>query len=107
VKKKCKLYADNASERVKLFVKAFCAQDYTSEQAFVSQAKSLFISGTKLLNAIKSKKESMKWETLPINFLKPYCLSTAEKLQAIEIPLQGLQIVLSNLNSFHHNNIRG
>ncbi|GJR33348.1 hypothetical protein Tco_1109580 [Tanacetum coccineum] len=56
VKKKCKLYADNASERVKLFVKAFCAQDYTSEQAFVSQAKSLFISGTKLLNAIKSKK---------------------------------------------------
>ncbi|PWA59284.1 hypothetical protein CTI12_AA389400 [Artemisia annua] len=100
VKKKCKLYADNASERVKLCVKAFCAQDHTSAQAFISQAKSLSISGTKLLNAIKSKKESMKWETLPINLLKPYCINTAEKLQAMEMPLQGLQIALNNFNSF-------
>ncbi|KAL8252877.1 hypothetical protein R6Q59_036570 [Mikania micrantha] len=100
VKKKCKLYADNALEIVKLCVKAFCAKDDTSAQAFVSQAKSLTIKGTKLLNAIKDKKESMKWETLPINFLKPYCMKTAEKLQATEMPIKGLLIALHNIHSF-------
>ncbi|XP_024980917.1 uncharacterized protein LOC112517774 [Cynara cardunculus var. scolymus] len=100
VKKKCKLYVDNASERLKLCVKAFCAQDNISAQAFASQANSLSINGTKLLNAINSKKESMKWETLPIEFLKPYCMNTAEKLQAVEIPVKGLQIALHHLHSF-------
>ncbi|KAI3732818.1 hypothetical protein L1987_64027 [Smallanthus sonchifolius] len=100
VKKKCKLYADNGSEMVKLCVDAFCAKDDTSAQAFVSQAKSLTIKGRKLLNAIKSKKESMKWETLPINFLKPYCMKTAEKLQDTEMPIQGMLIALSNIHSF-------
>ncbi|KAM0067257.1 hypothetical protein Hdeb2414_s0002g00058871 [Helianthus debilis subsp. tardiflorus] len=100
VKKKCKLYADNASEMVKLCVKAFCANDDTSAQAFVSQAKSLSIKGSKLLNAIKSKKESMKWETIPINFLKPYCMKTAEKLQETEMPIQGMLIALQNIHPF-------
>ncbi|KAI3678349.1 hypothetical protein L6452_37637 [Arctium lappa] len=100
VKKKCKLYADNASERLKLCVKAFCAEDTTTAQAFASQANSLSINGTKLLNAINSKKESMKWETLPIEFLKPYCMKTAEKLQAMEMPIQGLQIALHHIHSF-------
>nr|XP_043638236.1 uncharacterized protein LOC122609242 [Erigeron canadensis] len=101
VKKKCKIYADNASQRVNLCVKAFCAKDNTSAQAFVSQTKPLTISGTKLLNAIKSKKESINWETLPIDFLKPYCLlKTTEKLQDIEMPIQGLQIALNDFHSF-------
>ncbi|KAJ9565299.1 hypothetical protein OSB04_001265 [Centaurea solstitialis] len=100
VKKKCKLYADNASERLKLCVKAFCAEDKTSAQAFASQANSLSISGTKLLNAINSKKESMKWETLPIEFLKPNCKNTAEKLQAMEMPVKGLQIALNHVHSY-------
>ncbi|XP_071741045.1 uncharacterized protein [Rutidosis leptorrhynchoides] len=100
VKKKCKLYAENASQRINLCVQAFCAQDNTSAQAFVSQAKSLTYNGTKLLNAIKSKKESMKWETLPIKFLKPYCFNTSEKLQDIEMPIQGLQIALNTFQTF-------
>ncbi|XP_023752997.1 uncharacterized protein LOC111901378 [Lactuca sativa] len=100
VKKKCKLYADNASERVELCVKAFCAEDNRRAHSFVSQAKSLSINGTKLLNAIKSKKESMKWETLPIEFLKPYCMNTAQKLEDIEMPIQGLEMGLSHFHSF-------
>ncbi|KAL4558251.1 hypothetical protein LXL04_036449 [Taraxacum kok-saghyz] len=101
VKKKCKLYADNASERVKLCVNAFCAEDNRSAHAFVSQVKSLAINGNKLLNSIKSKKESMKWETLPIEFLKPYRMNkTAEKLQDMEIPIQGLQMALCHFHSF-------
>ncbi|MFS7953620.1 hypothetical protein Hanom_Chr07g00620841 [Helianthus anomalus] len=67
VKKKCKLYADNASEMAKLCVKAFCANDDTSAQAFVSQAKSLSIKGSKLLNAIKSKKVRSKFHFVYIN----------------------------------------
>ncbi|XP_076946488.1 uncharacterized protein LOC143618021 [Bidens hawaiensis] len=100
VKKKCKLYADNASEMVKLCVKAFCEKDDTSAQAFVSQAQSLTTKGRKLLNAIKSKKESMKWETIPINFLKLYCMTTAEKLQETEMPIQGMLTALHNIKSF-------
>ncbi|KVH94601.1 hypothetical protein Ccrd_003319 [Cynara cardunculus var. scolymus] len=33
-------------------------------------------------------------------FLKPYCMNTAEKLQAVEIPVKGLQIALHHLHSF-------
>ncbi|KAI3750037.1 hypothetical protein L2E82_20661 [Cichorium intybus] len=99
VKKKCKLYANNASERVQLCVKAYCAEDNTNAHAFILQAKSLGISGTKLLNAIKSKQESVKWETLPIKLLKP-CVNTVEKLQDIEMPIQGLQMALCHIHSF-------
>lgn len=58
VKQNCKLFAENASERFNLFVKAFTAEDNSSALAFISQAKSLVKTGSKLLQDIKTKQVS-------------------------------------------------
>lgn len=52
VKQKCKVLAENASERLKHLVEAFCAEDTTSALASMSQAKSLAASGNKLLQSV-------------------------------------------------------
>jgi hypothetical protein len=57
VKQKGKLLAENASERLKLFVQAFCAEDGTSSLALISQAKSCG-TGTKFLQSIKRNQVS-------------------------------------------------
>lgn len=49
------MYTENTSERVKIFIKAFSAEDKTLPKAFISQAKSLNKTGNKLLQSIKSK----------------------------------------------------
>lgn len=49
------MYIENASERLKLFMKAFSAEDKASPKALISQAKSLNKTANKLLQAIKSK----------------------------------------------------
>ncbi|KAF2283422.1 hypothetical protein GH714_004117 [Hevea brasiliensis] len=53
VKENCKQLAENASERLKLYVKALCEKDSALALSSLSQAKSLTISGTKLLQSIK------------------------------------------------------
>ncbi|KAL3530727.1 hypothetical protein ACH5RR_010049 [Cinchona calisaya] len=96
VKKKSKLFTENASERFKLFMKAFSAEDNASAQTLILQAKSLTNTGTKLLRSIKSKQESMLWEILPVKFLRPYYKNPGAKLLDLEIPLRGMEIGLSN-----------
>ncbi|XP_038717511.1 uncharacterized protein LOC120010750 [Tripterygium wilfordii] len=95
VKQNCKLLADNDSERLKLLVKAFCAEDNILAQESVSQAKYLTVTGTKLLQSIKRYQESMKWEKLPFNFLRSYYINPSQKLQELEIPLRGMEMALT------------
>lgn len=52
-KKNCKLLAENCSERLKLFVKAVCAEDKAAASASISQAKLLTAAATKLHQSIK------------------------------------------------------
>ncbi|PHT34707.1 hypothetical protein CQW23_26507 [Capsicum baccatum] len=100
VKEKSRLFVENAAERINLFVKAFSAEDNTSALALISQAKSLVINGPKLLQAIKSKQESMKWERFPFKFLRPYGENPGEKFQEIQAPLRGMEIALENSSPF-------
>lgn len=51
----CRSYAENASERLNLLVKALCAKDNTTALEFILEAKSLLIPGAKLLSSIKQK----------------------------------------------------
>ncbi|TXG74021.1 hypothetical protein EZV62_002600 [Acer yangbiense] len=96
VKQNSKQLAENVSERLKLYVKAFCAEDNTSALASISQAKSLAIGATKLFQNIKRYQESMKWERLPFRFLRSYYMNPVEKLQDLEIPLRGMEMAVSN-----------
>lgn len=58
VKKKCELFAENASERVKLFGKAFCAEDQASALASLAQAKRLAAAGAKFIQSVKCRQVS-------------------------------------------------
>ncbi|XP_015078590.1 uncharacterized protein LOC107022504 [Solanum pennellii] len=100
VKQNCKLFAENASERFNLFVKAFTAEDNSCALAFISQAKSLVKTGSKLLQGIKTKQESMKWERFPFKFLRPYGENPGSRLQDVQIPLRGMEIALDNSPPF-------
>lgn len=100
VNKNWKLFTKNGSERLKLFVKAFSAEDNNSALGLILQAKSLVTTGTKLLRIIKSKQESMQWERLSFRFWLPHCNNPGEKLQDLETPLRGMEVALCNSTSF-------
>ncbi|KAL8115715.1 hypothetical protein AgCh_022275 [Apium graveolens] len=100
VKQSCKLIAENYSERLKLLVKALCEEDKKSALAFMSQAKSMSSTGTKLLQHIKSKQEIMQWERFGIKFLKPYCSTPGQRFQELETPLMGMSMALSSCQYF-------
>ncbi|CAN4098858.1 unnamed protein product [Withania somnifera] len=100
VKQNCKLFAENASERFNLFVKAFSSEDNTCALAFISQAKSLVKTGSNLLQGIKIKQESMKWERFPFKFLRPYGENPGSRFQDLQTPLRGMEIALDNSPPF-------
>lgn len=58
VKKSCRLYAENASDRLNHFVNALCAQDKVAALDSISDAKFLFKLGAKTLLSIKDKQVS-------------------------------------------------
>ncbi|KAK2657924.1 hypothetical protein Ddye_010976 [Dipteronia dyeriana] len=100
VKKTCRLYAENASQRLNLFVKAFCAQNNTAAQDLILQAKSLSEAVAKLLVNIKNKQKGMLWERPQSRFLKHNYIDPTEKLQELEIPIKGMELALTSCPSF-------
>ncbi|PON51453.1 P-hydroxybenzoic acid efflux pump subunit [Trema orientale] len=102
VKHNCQLFGENASERLKNLVKAFCAEDRSSALEAISQAKTLASTGTKLLQNVKRFQESMQWERPPLKCLKPCSLmmNPGDKMQDLEVPLRGLELALKNTPSF-------
>lgn len=101
VRNKGLLFKENFSQRLNLFVNAFCAENKASALASVSQAKSLAKTGSSLLQNIKIKQENMPWEK-PLNRLaKQYDMCPAARLQALETPLKGIELALtSSASSF-------
>ncbi|KAL6200150.1 hypothetical protein ACLB2K_029932 [Fragaria x ananassa] len=100
VKQNSKLLVENASERLKLFVKAFCAEDNASAIASISQTKSLASTATKLFQTIKRHQESMQWERLPLTLLRHSNFDPGNRLQGLETPLKGMEMALSSTPSF-------
>ncbi|KAJ6424969.1 hypothetical protein OIU84_025692 [Salix udensis] len=100
LKQNCGRLAENVSERLDLYVKAFCAEDNALALSYISQAKPLTIAGAKLLSSIKRYQESVKWERLPLKFLRNSNLNLGERLQELEIPLRGMEMALSTTSSF-------
>ncbi|XP_021716188.1 uncharacterized protein LOC110684092 [Chenopodium quinoa] len=96
VTKNSKLFVENATDRLKLFVKAFCAQDDVTSQALISQTRCLAGKAKKFIQCIKSKQESMQWERFPLKFIRPYCTNPGDRFQELETPLRGMDIALSN-----------
>ncbi|KAL3635803.1 hypothetical protein CASFOL_020350 [Castilleja foliolosa] len=100
VSENCLYYTENASERLKLYVKAFTAEDKATPKALISQAKSLNKPANKFLQIINSKQESMQWEIIPVKFFKSYDENPNEKLQNLETILRGMEKALENYSNF-------
>lgn len=103
VRQNCKLLAENASERLNLYVKALCAQDNALGFASISRAKLLNVNASKLLQSINRYQDGVKWERLPFKFLSSYYMNSKEKLGEIEMALRGMELALENISSFPHN----
>ncbi|CAM8975447.1 unnamed protein product [Rhodiola kirilowii] len=108
VKNKSQIYAENASQRLELYVKAYCRDhEGSSETSSITQAKSLSVTGQKLLHGIKHMQESMRWERLPFKFLRQYYIMPAAKLQELEDVLRGMDMIssmMSNISANANNN---
>ncbi|KAJ6895437.1 hypothetical protein NC651_021824 [Populus alba x Populus x berolinensis] len=96
LKLNCERLAENVSERLNLYVKAFCAEDNALALTSISQAKPLALAGAKLLQSIKRYQESVKWERLPLRFLRNLYLNPGERLRELEIPLRGMEMALTS-----------
>ncbi|KAK9755204.1 hypothetical protein RND81_01G009200 [Saponaria officinalis] len=96
VKHNSNLFAEIASERLKIFVKAFCAEDGVSSQAMISQAKWLAINANKFVRCIKARQESMYCEKFLVNFLRPYRKNPGDRLQELVTSLRGMEIAINN-----------
>ncbi|KAL5710916.1 hypothetical protein ACHQM5_021424 [Ranunculus cassubicifolius] len=101
VREKCNTLDENASERLDLYIKGFCAENKTEAQAYLSQAKSLGKMGRSLLQTIKLKQESMQWE-IPrcISSVFTYKVEPIDRLQTLETVLQGMEIALTSSSLF-------
>ncbi|KAG4216154.1 hypothetical protein ERO13_A01G223500v2 [Gossypium hirsutum] len=100
VRKICRFYAENASNRFNLLVEAFCAKGDMAAHNLITDARLLSKAGAKLIGSIKDKHEGMLWEKPWLRFLKPKRSDPGEKLKEMDMPIQGMEWALTNCTSF-------
>ncbi|CAH2054374.1 unnamed protein product, partial [Thlaspi arvense] len=98
--KGCKLYAENALERLNLFVEVMMARDNTTAQVFITKAASLSAAARNTLKSIKLHQERMVWERPDTKFLTRKQKHPEEKLQATEFLMRGMEMALGSCSSF-------
>ncbi|KAH7867326.1 hypothetical protein Vadar_031983 [Vaccinium darrowii] len=99
VNKLSRLYTQNASERFRLLMKAFSAQNTTIALETISQTKPLQETGAKLLQSIKLTQEGVQWERPQIR-PKPQFRKPGNRLQDIESQIRGMEMALTCCSSF-------
>ncbi|KAL3628617.1 hypothetical protein CASFOL_027663 [Castilleja foliolosa] len=100
VKKLCELYAENASERMYIYLKAFNAKDNKIKTELVLQAKATAEIGTKLLQNIKTLQEGIPWERPWSLYSENNNLINVEnRLQNIEVAIRAIENTLTDFPS--------
>ncbi|KAJ6913103.1 hypothetical protein NC651_015561 [Populus alba x Populus x berolinensis] len=94
-RKTCRLYVENASERLNIYVEGLTAQNKQAAADLLSRAKFLSVTGAKHLQTIKDTRGGMACEKPQIRKLNP-----GENLQDIEILMEGVEIALDSCPSF-------
>ncbi|ESQ49127.1 hypothetical protein EUTSA_v10020118mg [Eutrema salsugineum] len=98
--KGCKLYAENALERLNLFVEVMMARDNTTAQVLIARAASLSEAARNTLKSIKLHQERIAWERPDTRFLRGKQKHPVEKLQATEFLMRGMGMALGSCSSF-------
>ncbi|KAI3447679.1 hypothetical protein Pfo_004344 [Paulownia fortunei] len=96
VEKLCQLYAENASQRMNIYLRAFSARDNHKKMELTSQAKPLAETGAKLLQSIRILQEGMQWE-------RPwsrYLVGPGDRLQSMELKMRGIEYSLVSSSAF-------
>ncbi|GFP98371.1 hypothetical protein PHJA_001981000 [Phtheirospermum japonicum] len=99
VKKLCQVYAENASERMDIYLKAFNAKDHQTKTELVFQAKPIAEIGTKLLQNIKTLQEGIPWERPWSRCTKNNSINVENRLQSFELPIRAMEYSLVNSSS--------
>ncbi|KAH6798439.1 hypothetical protein C2S51_034923 [Perilla frutescens var. frutescens] len=88
VQELCRLYGENASERMDIYLQAVTATDNRTKMELISQAKPLSETGAKLLQSIKTLEDGLRWE-------KPWSkVSPRERLESMEQQMRGIEYSL-------------
>ncbi|KFK38331.1 hypothetical protein AALP_AA3G100300 [Arabis alpina] len=96
----CKLYAENALERLNLFTEVMMARDNTTAQVLIANAASLSAEARNTLKNIKIHHDRMAWERPDTRFLRKKQKQHGEKLQATEFLMRGMEMALGYCSSF-------
>ncbi|KAL0744080.1 hypothetical protein Bca4012_085593 [Brassica carinata] len=98
--KGCKLYAENALERLNVFVEVMMARDNTTAKVLIAKAASLSAAARHTLKSIKIHHDRLAWERPDTRFLRRKQKHQGEKLQATEFLMRGMEIALGSCSSF-------
>ncbi|KAL9993260.1 putative para-hydroxybenzoic acid efflux pump subunit AaeB/fusaric acid resistance protein [Helianthus debilis subsp. tardiflorus] len=89
VKKQLHSYAENASERSNLYLKAFLSDDKSTAYDLISQAEPIAEIGTNILDHINRVQEGVEWES-----------HRSLDFKNMEAPITGMKMALSAISSF-------
>ncbi|KAG5582900.1 hypothetical protein H5410_053527 [Solanum commersonii] len=110
VRKLYGMYAENASERLNLYIKALHSPNEQIAMEILSQAKPISLTGSKLLQSIKllelpkhpfvHEQGSLRWEKPWLRFIVPCFTDPGNGLHDIESPMKGMEIALTSCPCF-------
>ncbi|XP_055808383.1 uncharacterized protein LOC129876935 [Solanum dulcamara] len=100
VRKLYGMYAENASERMNLYIKALHSRNEEIAMEILSQAITISRAGSKLLHSIKLLEGSLQWEKPWLRFIIPCFTDPGNGLHDIESPMKGMEIVLTSSPCF-------
>ncbi|GAB4833781.1 hypothetical protein Ancab_032030 [Ancistrocladus abbreviatus] len=96
VREKCKLYLENASERLNLYMKAIVAEESSAVLELAAEAKTLTESAANHLQTVQRYQDGMLWEMPHLRLLRPDYKHPAERLQEVETSLRGMEMALAS-----------
>ncbi|KAL0344549.1 UNVERIFIED_CONTAM: hypothetical protein Sradi_4286200 [Sesamum radiatum] len=100
VRKLCGVYAENASQRMNVYLRAFRAEDDHAKLELISQAKPLSETGAKLLQSMRILQEGMQWEKPWSRCSKHSSLSPGDRLESMELQMRGIEYSLVSSPAF-------
>ncbi|KAJ8537788.1 hypothetical protein K7X08_014328 [Anisodus acutangulus] len=100
VTKLYQIYAESASGRINLYLKALHTQDDQITMDLISQTKPFTDTGTKILETIKLLEEGLQWEKPWLRYLNPYFKDPAHGFQNMDISMKGMEVALTSCPSF-------
>ncbi|KAL9252434.1 hypothetical protein AKJ16_DCAP13527 [Drosera capensis] len=102
VTKRCEEYAENAIDRMNLYMKGMVAEESSTVLELAAEAKLLSESAAKLLRIIRKYQDGMMWEVPHWRLLRPDFKNPAERLQEVEVSLRGMEMALTSRTQKAH-----